>query len=87
MLLTLEILIAKYACHQEMQLKTLFLFLVMHVNCKTRELSVTYSPILYSNFDGCNTPSSGWQRHPRDSQLWTNAKPLHEIQQMKLLQW
>ena len=28
--------------HQEMQLKTLLLFLFMHMNCKTHELSATY---------------------------------------------
>ena len=29
-----------------------------------------------------NTPSSKWQRHPRDSQLWTNAKPMHGVATM-----
>ena len=32
-------------------------------------------PIPYSNIDCCNTPSSRWQRHPHNSQLWINAKP------------
>ena len=27
-------------------------------------------PNPYSNFNCCNTTSSIWQRHPRDSQLW-----------------
>ena len=43
----------------------------------------------YSNYNCCSsyTPSSRWQTHPHDSQLWTNAKHMHGVQQLNLLQW
>ena len=62
-----------------------------HVNCETHKLSVGYS--IYVNFPSLIATlivvvllNFRWQGHPCDSQLWTNAKPMHGVRQMNLLQ-
>ena len=49
--------------------------------CHTCELQhSTISACGHQSFNCCSTPNSRLQKHPCDSQLWTNAKSTHGVQ-------
>ena len=74
--------------HQEMQVKTLFVSLVILQDSWTIcGLQYVKFPFIIATSIVVILLSSRWQRHPRDRQLWTNAKPMHGVQQMNLLQY
>ena len=54
-----------------------------HVNCKTHQLLLAYvfhsQPLEQHQLFTILQIPCRWQRHLRDSQLWTNAKPMHGV--------
>ena len=85
MLLTLEILITKCACPSRNAAEGIVPF-----SCHAYELQASWTicNLQYVNFPFliATLIISNTQRHLRDSQLWTNAKPMHGVQKMKLPQ-
>lgn len=63
-----------------MQIETKRRCYFLHVNCKNHICGLQYCKHsgLYNNFNCCSIATK-WQRQPRDSHLWTNAKSMFRV--------